>query len=811
MKGIAIRVLLTLVPMFSVSMFLNGCSGCSEDIRLIRTCSWKSQSKLPCKGSDEIFEEIEGSTDKYNLGICKSGRIECRRDITAVEEYCPSPEDKECYAQWDYAQYDDVCVGYTAAALEKCGNTLDDDCDGEINEGYDVDEDGFQDANKTDANGHRCGMDCDDNNAAINPYAGEVCDGLDNNCNCLTRAQQSDRDTNDDGIECGCSAIGCDVNVDELPNGLPISTSDANGGFGNCFADNEPYQWIGTPCSIGKLECTNGAIECSGAVGPEEEQCDGIDNNCNGWADEPGAIVGEGDPCGSDIGMCLPGYMICDPIIKDMICINAETGTNPDVCDGVDNDCDMLTDEDAPPNFCHNGCPTGGFEYCIDGVWSICDAPGIGNEEDEPCNGLDDDCDGMVDEGQECECDPNEIGLFAPICTIAENMAANPPLTCGQGRKDCECVNGDCQYGDCYLACDPWVNGVPIDDPGTWFLPCPSEVCDSWDHNCYGVVPNEHVDGLIDVPCNCDVNSPIPEIAQAALNGNCEEGECTAGQQTCEYDNQTMMWTMMPDDCDAVGPVDEVCDELDNDCDGDIDEDLNSFDKVDMVFAIDITGSMGNKIIAVRDAIAAYAVDFQGTEHRFALMLFPAPYGNGWAAAGSPANSCNDLAYWTMTGGLVNVQGFIAALDLVLQTGLVCGSEPTLDVLQALVMPQDPAGIGWRNDAYPYVFLIGDENPQSFTNINFLDLVAPSENCDGIGGCPCTPGGSPDCDPMVNEFEIHCFLQPGVANHNWYDNICYNDVPADNIYDINNITAGVLRGIFADVCLPSNGNQQPPP
>jgi hypothetical protein len=61
----------------------------------------------------------------------------------------------------------------------------------------------------------------------------------------------------------------------------------------------------------------------------------------------------------------------------------------------------------------------------------------------------------------------------------------------------------------------------------------------------------------------------------------------------------------------------------------------------------------------------------------------------------------------------------------------------------------------------------------------------------------------------VNEFEVHCFI--GLQYTNQYDDICYNDVVGDNVYDINAITADVLRNIFADVCLPEGGNQQPPP
>jgi hypothetical protein len=56
------------------------------------------------------------------------------------------------------------------------------------------------------------------------------------------------------------------------------------------------------------------------------------------------------------------------------------------------------------------------------------------------------------------------------------------------------------------------------------------------------------------------------------------------------------------------------------------------------------------------------------------------------------------------------------------------------------------------------------------------------------------------------------------AYYNYYDSICYNDYqaspsggPADNVYDIRTIDAGVLRSIFSDVCLQEEENNVPPP
>ena len=741
-----LSVVLALLSTF----ILSSCS-CDDGIELIKACSHRSVKQIPCSGTEDDFTYESRSKSELSVGECNAGIIRCRQEVYRPSDFCG--EDVDCLANWHNIRTDDICVGSVTPVGDVCDGK-DNDCDGEIDEPYDNDQDGHLSAQATRPDGTVCGDDCDDFNASVNPSASEVCDGLDNNCN-----MHIDEDMQDLGL---CHP--------EVPEGVEPSTL--------VYEDTDCVYETGT------LKCQGGEVMCDGAlfIGPEPETCDGRDNNCNGFADEPGAVAGVGDSCGSSIGVCEPGYFICNSVTSDMMCVDAYTGEQQDMCDGLDNDCDTQTDEDAEPILCTNGCPVYGYQYCTGGEYSVCDAPQPGNEDTEPCNGEDDDCDGLIDEGQECQCDPAEVGPNAPDCTIPEMQAAG--LTCGKAKKDCVCENGDCQYGECYRACDPRHEG---NSPNTWWGLCDEEVCDGWDHDCDVGENNVNGGHLVNVVCDCDPNSPIPEIARQAQEngpGSCEQGLCTAGSQTCEYDQQLQTWRMLPEDCGAVGPEEEVCDEEDNDCDGLTDEDLNSFERVDMVFVIDITGSMRDEIQDIHDAISQYAQDFMGTEHRFALLLYPAP------PSSAPVDSCDEQPYYNMSGGLVNVNVFLNLLIQVLNNGLECGEEPSYDVLYDLADVQDPANVGWRPDAYPYVFIFGDEMAQTWRNLTEQQVAARTQTCDGIGGCPCLP---PDCEQPTNNFEIHCFIDGSYNNQ--YDSIC-------ETYNISQINAAVLRNIFADVCLP---------
>jgi large repetitive protein len=202
-------------------------------------------------------------------------------------------------------------------------------------------------------------------------------------------------------------------------SGLCVYNADVDGdGFGN--PDRTGWGDCDTPPS-GYLVDSTDCDDSSAANHPgAEEICDGIDNDCDGTADEDAPVLtwyadldGDGwgvegstqESCTQPKGTAgIPGD-----------CDDASATTNPgagEVCDGIDNDCDGSIDEDLALADWYLDADGDGFGS----TWtaSACAAPKgsvspAGDCDDdaattfpgatEACNGVDDNCNGLVDEG----------------------------------------------------------------------------------------------------------------------------------------------------------------------------------------------------------------------------------------------------------------------------------------------------------------------------------------------------------------------------------------------------------------------------
>ena len=323
-------------------------------------------------------------------------------------------------------------------------------------------------------------------------------------------------------------------------------------------------------CNKGLIQYTDCVTAC------EEESCNYADDDCDGEIDE--GQLNNCNQCG-----ILP----------------------PEECNGFDDDCDGETDEDLIQP-CATACGAG-YEMCYEGNWISCTAP---PENDEICDGLDNNCDGQIDEGLDCICTIQDVGVLFPC--------QDDPLICGQGYKTCECLGPDCTnlaMTECYALCY-W---VPSGDPNA--------ICDP----LIGMELNKEKCNNFDDNCNQQIDEDLYGACYTGPEGTLMVGICVPGEMTCDtgtwgsYDDNE---SFIPYYCkDEIVPQDEICNGLDDDCDGIADwgEDMK---ETDVLFIVDWSGSMGDEMDAVMIALNQFAQNFSDEEViKWAFMRGPVAHG----------------------------------------------------------------------------------------------------------------------------------------------------------------------------------------
>jgi len=211
--------------------------------------------------------------------------------------------------------------------------------------------------------------------------------------------------------DAGRSDAGQDSGIDSavpIPDSCVSSAETCNGLDDDCdgVIDDELSRACGTACGTGIETCTLGSWGGCTAGDPIAEVCDGADNDCNGLIDDmlQRSCTNE---CGTGTERCMGGaWGLC-----------SVPPPEPELCDGADNDCDGTIDEMLSiACTVTSGCgPVAGTSTCSGGSYGACDAP---LTPTETCNGLDDDCDGVIDDGAGCPCTLRHLGGKAYLfCT----------------------------------------------------------------------------------------------------------------------------------------------------------------------------------------------------------------------------------------------------------------------------------------------------------------------------------------------------------------------------------------------------------
>ena len=376
-----------------------------------------------------------------------------------------------------------------------------------------------------------------------------------------------------------------DTDGDGIPDEQDFCPDDANND-----ADGDGICASGGDCNDSDASVLPGAPEI----------CDGVDNNCNGQVDEDGCDPAacqsdsecvDNDPCTLD--QCTPDGCANPPSNQDR-----DADGLPD-CVDIDDDNDGVRDNDDPQPFNPTICGDVDFDRCDDCTVQV-DGLGPAPDFDPNNDGIDTDLDGICDRGDR---DDDNDGVPDP-----SDPQRLDPAVCGDVDTDScdDCTNQVDGFGP-LRDFDPGNDGLDTDNDGICDIGdiCPEDpandsdgdgICDSVDP-CPNDPTNQDSDGdgicdLVD-PCPedpinqdsdgdgiCDSADPCPEDpTNQDSDGDdiCDSVDpCPSDPTNQDSDSDGICAT---EDCNDQDPsvfpgAPEICDGLDNDCNGGVDEDV---------------------------------------------------------------------------------------------------------------------------------------------------------------------------------------------------------------------------------------------
>ncbi|MBK8704102.1 MAG: T9SS type A sorting domain-containing protein [Saprospiraceae bacterium] len=326
-----------------------------------------------------------------------------------------------------------------------------------------------------DNDGYFSYEDCDDGDPGIHPGTEEICDGRDNDCNGLVDdglpIYTYYRDADGDGY--GNAAIQLDTCLATMPMGYVAIDGDCD--------DGEP-----------------------GINPAAEEVCDGIDNDCDGGIDDGLTVFtyyrdADGDGFGN-AATALDTCLTVPPtgfVANAGDCNDGAPGINPaaeEICDGIDNDCNGGVDDgltvftyyrDADGDGFGNAATT--LDTCLampplgfvanDGDCND-EAPAINPAAEEICDGIDNDCNGGVDDGLALIAYYRDADVdgFGNAADSVQTCYTTPPAGYVANDADCDDERGsirpdatdipdngideDCSGSDLYLLTKIYPNPV---------------------------------------------------------------------------------------------------------------------------------------------------------------------------------------------------------------------------------------------------------------------------------------------------------------------------------------------------------------